>query len=196
MRLPDRRTLLRSKGFTLIELLVVIAIMAILVGLAAPSFQEIIVRNHVKNANLQLARDISFTRSEALKRGHSVTICNANATWTACSTADGEWQNGWIVFLDRDANSARSTVLANGEELIRVQQQVTGNVIIQGLGGATVKTIRFDRSGDTSIASLTVDGDPNLSAAILQAVQKIICVATTGEVRTGPHGVNACASIP
>src|SRR5690606_23138211 len=49
-----------SSGFTLLELMVVIAIAGILAAIAAPSFQELILRNSVAAQAGQLAKGLRF----------------------------------------------------------------------------------------------------------------------------------------
>lgn len=186
-------TLLRSRvaarrhvGFTLVELLVVIAIVAVLASLAAPSFRSMIVKNAVNSAASSLQADLNYARSEALKRGLSVTACVSTST-IACSNS-GNWENGWIVFVDRDANNARNTAVGAGEDLVRVYQ-ATGETAfsITTTGGSAVKTIRFNRNGGSNAEGLKLSpSDASLS------VGRAICIATTGRVRLTASGVESC----
>jgi len=65
---------LSGRGITLIELLVVIALLGILLGLAAPSFTDMIARQRVRSSADALVTDIAFTRSEAVARRQPVRI--------------------------------------------------------------------------------------------------------------------------
>jgi type IV fimbrial biogenesis protein FimT len=58
-----------SRGFTAIELMVTVAILAVLAGIAAPSFNPIIERWRVRQVSEELQSTLYFARSEAVKRG-------------------------------------------------------------------------------------------------------------------------------
>ncbi len=60
--MPDR-------GFTLVELMITVSIAALLVLLAAPSFQNMILMQRLRGVNTQLVTDQQYARSEALASG-------------------------------------------------------------------------------------------------------------------------------
>ena len=62
------------KGFTLVELLVTLVVVAILVGIAAPSFQDLIKRQRLKSVVETLLSDMRTARSEALALGLSGSV--------------------------------------------------------------------------------------------------------------------------
>ena len=91
-----------ARGFTTIELMVTVAILAVLTGIAAPSFTPIIERWRVRQASEELQSTFYFARSEAIKRGGNVTILRSGNT-TDCKAAGTDtsiWSCGWIVFAD------------------------------------------------------------------------------------------------
>ena len=101
-----------SRGFTLTELLIVVAIGGILLTFAVPSFTESIQNNRMATQINELHASLSFARSEAVKRNGSVTMCRSSNA-TSCT---GDWQDGWIVFLDTNFDGA-----FNGtDEVLRV----------------------------------------------------------------------------
>lgn len=61
-------------GFTLIELMVVIALVAIVVMLAAPSFNSMIAMQRLRGTSTQLTTDLQLARSEAASRQDTVGI--------------------------------------------------------------------------------------------------------------------------
>ena len=89
---------MKQQGFTLIELLVTIAIVGILATIGIPAFKDMVDRTRVTTATNSFITEIQYTRSEAIKRGVSVTICTST-TYTGCSGSDN-WANGWIVKVD------------------------------------------------------------------------------------------------
>ena len=92
----------KALGFTLIELLVTIALFSILAALALPSFTSLLSSNRTTSYLQEATGAIRYARSEAIKRNRVVTIC-ASADQASCG---GNWQQGWIVFDDANADGA------------------------------------------------------------------------------------------
>ena len=87
-----------SRGLTLIEILIVIAILAIVAGIAYPSFQRLAMNNYLKSATRDLASDIAGLKERSLAeyRIHRLTIDvnNNNYIMEEC-TNTGAVCNGW-----------------------------------------------------------------------------------------------------
>jgi len=89
------------RGFTLIEMVSTMAVVAILGTLAVPSL-----RTFLQNAERAAAvngffHSLFLARSEAIKRGHVVSLCRS-ADGQRCATRSAQWTDGWIVFANRD----------------------------------------------------------------------------------------------
>lgn len=83
-------------GFTLIELMITIVVLAVLLGIAVPSFQETIRLNRTAAVNNDLIAALQLARSEAIRRGQAVRFCSGeNDGATNCN--GGNLNNGWYV---------------------------------------------------------------------------------------------------
>jgi type IV fimbrial biogenesis protein FimT len=83
--------MMRQRGFTLIELMVALAVAAVLLTVAVPSFFESTARSRLEGVVNELAIDLQYARSEAVRErapvvvlvvsnGASYTITNPTAT--------------------------------------------------------------------------------------------------------------------
>jgi type IV fimbrial biogenesis protein FimT len=85
----------RVDGFTLIEMMMAIVVLAILVGLAVPSFNNASLSSKLTGFANDLVASAQLARSEAVKRNAAVTLC-ASEDGTTCDDPEG-WEAGWII---------------------------------------------------------------------------------------------------
>jgi len=113
-----------NSGFTLIEIMVTVAIVGIFASIALPSFSRLIESNRISTATNELVSNLLLTKSEALKRRNSVTLC-PSSNQTSCN-ANKDYSTGWIVFLDcgtigeMNAGIIADCGVNNKEEIIKV----------------------------------------------------------------------------
>jgi type IV fimbrial biogenesis protein FimT len=123
----------QQKAFTLMELLVTIAIVSILASVALPVYTSFVSTTKISSYASQLHAALLLTRSEAIKRGRSVTICRSSDADTAsphCAAAISDsltntgWGEGWLVYVDINNDN----IYGSDDVLIRVQGTMISSV--------------------------------------------------------------------
>jgi type IV fimbrial biogenesis protein FimT len=153
-----------ARGFTLIELLVTISIAVILLTIAVPSFNEFLVRNRVSGVTNELMTALNLARSEAVRRGQPVSVCKSS-NGTTCATS-GEWDSGWIVFVNEDNDSP--AVVDTGEAILQVRQNLPQGVTVRPNNNFT-NYITFSRTGlanNLGTFAICVGSDESTARAI------------------------------
>jgi type IV fimbrial biogenesis protein FimT len=130
----------RHAGLTLIELLVVLALAAILLGVAAPAFQQSLQRLRLQAAASDLQAAIDLTRSEAMARGHKVLMAPLDPSGV-------NWQSGWAIFIDRNGNRRPDPA----EPLIHRHDALRPDLVIAArfTAGSTPDYIAYNAAGRT-----------------------------------------------
>ena len=145
-----------QRGFTLIELMIALAILAILIRVAAPSMQDMMVNSRLQGASSDLVADLSLARGTAAAKGQRVTICQSSDSATC--TAGSTWQSGWIVFVDGNSNG---TFESASDTLIKAHQATNANVTVApynttgtppalNAADTTITSVRYRPSGTTT----------------------------------------------
>lgn len=165
-----------SRGFTLVELMVAIAVLAVLAAIAFPSFQGTIRSNRIATATNELLAGIALARAEAVRNPGGAGLC-ASLAGSAC---DGEWNDGWLVWIDVNGNGS----LDDGERILRFAQTHPGLVITAtSPGGAdAAEAIPFDlrgRPSDTQTREITIAPE-NCPAG--QELVRVLAMSLSGQI--------------
>jgi type IV fimbrial biogenesis protein FimT len=126
----------RQHGFTLTELLLCIGLIATATTFAIPDLSLMMTRNRVDAISNQLLTLINLTRSEAIKRGQTVTLCPISDSPPArplCADSTN-WQQGWLIFADTNGNGSADAA-----------ETVIKTVSISGKGIAITSTINANK---------------------------------------------------
>lgn len=137
---------LRTAGVTLPELLIGVAIVAILAGIAGPSFSDLIAAQRTRAASTDLYLALAKARSEAIKRNTNVTL----------SPKNGDWAEGWQILNPADNTSK----LEDHNALNGITVTGPGAVVYQSTGrirGNVRPEFDFSVSGTSAVACVTVD---------------------------------------
>ena len=138
-----------SKGFTLLELIIIIAILGITTALAVPGLREMISNNRIQSNASDFVAALQFAKAEAVARVNPVTLCKS-ANLTDCA-ADGDWQQGWIVFSDDNGDA----VVGADDEVLLNHEALNANITFGGTAGVT-NSITLRQSGTSSITTVEV----------------------------------------
>lgn len=128
-----------ATGFTLLELMIAIGIVGILLGLAVPSFTDIMRRNQITAQTNSLVSSLALARSEAIKRGVSITICPR--TGSTC-TGSTNWSAGWQVIDDRNGDGD----VDDEDTLLQVSPTAPQGIVVTG----DASTLVFQRTGEAA----------------------------------------------
>jgi len=149
---------LSKKGFSLIELLIVMAVMAIIIVLAAPSFQTIFMNSKLSTLSDALFNSLSYARATALSEKTPVQVCPFLATnSTSCGTS---WSLGWIVVTQPSTGASvllqSYQALTTGPVLSSPNSVTAVSFSITGVASAQADFKLCDKRGSAYALSLMV----------------------------------------
>jgi len=168
-----------QRAFTLIELIISIAILAILLGMAVPSFTELRLNTARRRAMDELWHAVFLARSEAIKRNSVIALCRST-DGVRCSD-NNNWAAGWMVFenLDHDEPAERDadepllqrydawnngTILSNRETFTfrpYTQGSVNGTLVFcDSRGSREARALIINHTGRPRISQKNASNQP------------------------------------
>lgn len=160
--------------------MVVLVVLAVMLGIAVPSFAALIRDTRLSTATSDLHAAVFYTRSEAIKRSRRVTICTSS-DGQFCAAGVG-WHAGWIVFDDRNGNGLRD----QDETVLRVGQASAPGVVITG-NQPVRNHVSYVATGSTRAVSGALQMGTITACADSRARQ--IVINAVGRPRVVPDGV-------
>jgi type IV fimbrial biogenesis protein FimT len=128
----------QQTGFTLYELLITLVVVAVILSFGIPNLRNFTLNSRITGAANDLHAAFMMARSEAARTKTSVTICaSANPMGTAAD-CDGTWDQGYVVFNDKNADQQRQK--ENGETILWSRPAVDTGVILRVANAATYFT--------------------------------------------------------
>lgn len=122
-RIPRVR---HQRGITLVEAAVVLAVIAVLLGAALPSFEQMRQRRHLEGVALQFETDVQHARSLAVARNETVRISFFGGDAVSC-------------YVVHTGNVGACTCGAQGAVTCGSSGSVLRPVHVGGHGGLTLK---------------------------------------------------------
>jgi len=147
-----------EKGFTLVELIITLAIASILLSMAVPSFTTTIKNNRLTTQANELISSINYARSEAIRRGTSVSLTSASVNW----------HTGWVIADNNDTTIRNHEAFDSGSSLVGSAATVTyrGTGFINAAAAITY-TLCDDRTGETGrTITISLTGRPSVSDVV------------------------------
>jgi type IV fimbrial biogenesis protein FimT len=147
------------RGVTMTEVLMVVAIVAVVMGLALPSFQVFVANQRIRTVAESLRAGMQLARIEALKRGVPVffDMATLDSSWqVGCETPDANDNDG-----DGQADCpaeirAEQSSAPGGTSVITITTTAGTRSTFNSIG--LVKPANLDGSGPVTQLDITVPG--------------------------------------
>lgn len=172
----------RQTGFTLIELLTAMAVAAVVGMFVVPALNVFAANAALRGTAYELMAALTLARSEAVKHMDEVLVCHSAEPMSdtpSCGGTDGDWTDGWIVFVSKDGDSdyddgtdvllgsgsasgKRTRVLSNGNAATHVEFRADGTVVSSGVVEIAICDNRGEASGKR--IDLALVGRPSLTS--------------------------------
>lgn len=140
----------QHRGVTLLELMVTLTVALILLSIAVPAMNMLIMNNRMSTQVNDLLTTIQGARSFAITHQQRTVLC-PSSDHSACANSSA-WQGGWIVFADRNANQQRD----DDESLSRVNNTPAKTLTINSSSGRTRIVFQADGTAGGSNTTITL----------------------------------------
>lgn len=171
-----------ERGFTLIELMVTVAIMAVIAGIAAPSFTNLIRSNRLTSSSNELVAALQAARMAAISRRATTTVC-PSTDGSSCAASIG---NRWIVYSTKNGTVTplRDVTVSTG-----VTVKASTNL------SAASNKLTFTPNG-FSAAGTNTSGTVSVCAPDMSGQNAIDVSASVGRISTARRAATAACTAP
>ena len=140
----------RNSGFSMIELMITLVLIGVVAALVVPSFRGVLQNSRLTTQANTLLVDLTFARSEAIKRSAGIGFCSSSAGADCSGVVN--WENGWLTFVDIDNNRAWTDGI---DEPLRFQEPLAGANTLRpnatGITDPALKPIFFSGRGVSNV---------------------------------------------
>jgi type IV fimbrial biogenesis protein FimT len=164
----------KKSGFTLLELLITVALIAVVTALAIPGMSTFSKNDRLTTNINTMIGHLAYARSEAVKSSAQVSIC---ASSDAANCTGGNWEDGWIVYVDSDSNGSFSEDTTTGEVILRANQALDGGNKLSPTANYASQVTYDNRGFVTATGGFLLCDNRN------GAFGKTITISNTGRVR-------------
>lgn len=152
------------RGFNLFELMLTLSIASVLLGIAVPSFQGVMLDSRRSTAVNAFVHSVFVARSSAITYNRTVSICRS-VDGATCSNNTASWEFGWIVFMNGDRDDPPA--IDSGERILFVQHALPGATISSNRRAYSFKSyahavvngtiVLCDRRGSTEARAVIIN---------------------------------------
>jgi type IV fimbrial biogenesis protein FimT len=170
-----------ENGFTLYELMITLLIVGVVLTIGMPNLTAYSQNSRITTTANDLHAAFQLARSEAARAKSNTTICASNNSMTAAADCEGNWEDGFIVFVDSNGDIARAganeTVLrahpavATGVNLVIANNATFFSYASTGLGRGNV-------GGAAAVSQIIVCDDRGLAETSKDSSAGRLFVAT------------------
>ena len=147
----------QQTGFTLYELMITLMVVAIILSFGIPNMRAFTLNSRMTGAANDLHAAFQMARSEAAHAKTNVTIC-ASTDPMGAGTCGGTWNQGYVVFMDDNADLVRDA----GEAILRAHPPAETGVLLRVANGAG-----YFMYAPTGLGRVDTGGNPSLTQVVI-----------------------------
>jgi prepilin-type N-terminal cleavage/methylation domain-containing protein len=145
-------------GFTLYELMITLAIVGVVLAIGVPNMMAYSQNSRMTSTANDFHAAFHLARSEASRAKTFITICASSNSMTASPSCTGNWDQGYIVFLDLDGNVQTGV----GESILRAQPAIPEGVTMHVANNA-----KYFGFAGTGLGRGQVGANPSLTQVVM-----------------------------
>ncbi len=141
------------RGFTLIEMMIAVALTALLLSMAVPALDAFTSNARQTSTINDFVSSMHIARSTAVTTNFRTTVC-ASSNGVNCEAVS--WDQGWIVFSDRDSDQAvdnDETIVAasDGADGLDIRSPEFGQFLMYRPNGRVMTVSAAGNSGQFTV---------------------------------------------
>jgi len=148
-----------QNGFTLYELMITLLIVGVVLTLGMPNLTAFTQNSRITSTANDLHAAFQVARSEAARSKSNITICASDNSMDAEADCQGDWVDGFIIFIDLNGDVSRGGI---GESVLRAHPAVATGVSLAVANDST-----YFSYASTGLGRGNVGGAPAISQIIV-----------------------------